>query len=382
MEPTQRQPPHPVAPEARDAAASGGPGTGGGGDDRLAPPPEAGQDLEAIAARAARGGFFWLVSVLERLVPGAPRVGGFGPAADESLRFRHDPLLVFNTSDVSDVKLDGRFEEPRFRIQTTFLGLTGAASPLPGYMPEEVMLEDTPLRRDFLDLFHHRIVSLFYRAVTKYDPPREHLSDASDAWSLRLLSLAGRDHYDGPIRSRLPPKFWLRVSPLMATTCRSANTLERVMCEALAEVLLKPDGVNVQQFIGDWNSVESDQRFQLGFSHHRLGGSTVLGGRVFDRSGKFLLDIGPVEMSDLDRFREGGDLLEVVREVAGAVAVDPLDFDVSVFVAEGAARSFTLKRRGGAGLGRTSWLRSRGTREIRITVPGRAAPSPAESTAP
>ena len=119
MEPTHRQPPHPLAPEASDAAASGAPGTGAGGNDRLAPPPGAGMDLEAIAARAARGGFFWLVSVLERLVPAAPRVGGFGPAADESLRFRHDPLLVFNTSDVSDVKVDGYFEEPRFRIQTT-----------------------------------------------------------------------------------------------------------------------------------------------------------------------------------------------------------------------------------------------------------------------
>jgi len=129
--------------------------------------------IESILAQAQRYGFFAAVTLLERLTPDAPRIGGLGPAADEAVHFHHDPSLSFPTSDVSSVKKVQKGDPnntlgPKrtvYDITCTFLGLTGAASPMPSYFIEEVLHEDPdyPAQREFLDIFHHRILSLFYR---------------------------------------------------------------------------------------------------------------------------------------------------------------------------------------------------------------------------
>jgi type VI secretion system protein ImpH len=107
--------------------------------------------------------------------------GDYGPVNEESIRFRHDPSLTFATSDVSSIKARPRRagetgdgpDEPVYEITTTFLGLTGTVSPLPTYMAEEVLHEDhdRPAQREFLDVFHHRIISLFYRAHARTPSP-------------------------------------------------------------------------------------------------------------------------------------------------------------------------------------------------------------------
>src|SRR4051794_11855555 len=93
-----------------------------------------------LPAQAERLGFFVLVGLLERLTPGAARVGELGPPADEAIRFRHDATLAFSPRDVSRVQ----WVEPRgagelftrpppvAEVTAAFLGLTGAVSPLPG----------------------------------------------------------------------------------------------------------------------------------------------------------------------------------------------------------------------------------------------------------
>ena len=88
------------------------------------------------------------------------------------MRFR--PLLsfAFPATDVERVERvgDGDGTRPPYRVTVNFLGLYGESSPLPAFLTEELMAddpEDSP-RRDFLDLFHHRLVSLFYRCWQKY----------------------------------------------------------------------------------------------------------------------------------------------------------------------------------------------------------------------
>ncbi|HEY0092707.1 MAG TPA: type VI secretion system baseplate subunit TssG, partial [Archangium sp.] len=97
---------------------------------------------EALRPKASRLGFFQLVAFLERLTSEATRVGELGPVLQERIRFRHDPSLGFSSGDVSDVALrqvpvqedDALARRPLFEVVTTFLGLTGSASPLPMYV--------------------------------------------------------------------------------------------------------------------------------------------------------------------------------------------------------------------------------------------------------
>jgi type VI secretion system protein ImpH len=116
---------------------------------------------------ARRAGFYPLMLLLERLLGERAHVGTAAAPGEESIRFRHDPRLEFSASDVSAVREGLAPPDPEdfaaeraavVEVTTTFLGLSGAVSPLPQYLPEEVAQEDpdAPRLREFLDLFHPR----------------------------------------------------------------------------------------------------------------------------------------------------------------------------------------------------------------------------------
>src|SRR5581483_5852239 len=193
-----------------------------------------------LLAEPRRVGFYRAVALVERATPGAARVGELGPVQAEAIRFRHDPSLVFSTSDVRSVQrrkrdITGAVEgarEESYEFTTTFLGLTGTVSPLPTFLAEEVALEDQdrPVQREFLDLFHHRVLSLLYRAHTRYAYTLDYTTDARDLWSRRVLALAGVDTFDGRApASGLSLARLLRLAPMLATRARTAQGLVTVV---------------------------------------------------------------------------------------------------------------------------------------------------------
>lgn len=151
---------------------------------------------QEVLANATRWDFFVTVGMLERLTPDAIRIGGDGPAQGEAIRFHHDPSLAFSAGDISGATYEMVPRGPqaaldkkqfRYHLTTTFLGLTGSSSPLPLFMSEEIaQLQDAAnLRREFLDLFHHRFVSFVFRIGVKYDIAREFSLDCTDPWTDR-----------------------------------------------------------------------------------------------------------------------------------------------------------------------------------------------------
>src|SRR5262245_14553920 len=135
--------------------------------------------------------FFQLVSLLERLYSRAAPVGHAGPANKELLRFHSDTSLAFPSSDISDFAEDG--SAARFRMVVTFLGLHGSVYPLPTFYAEDILQsdDDDKFVEKFLDVFHHRLISLFYRAWLKYRYHAQFALDGKDPFSTRLFSLMG-----------------------------------------------------------------------------------------------------------------------------------------------------------------------------------------------
>jgi type VI secretion system protein ImpH len=313
--------------------------------------------------------FVPLVNLLEQLTSGAVRVGGDGPPAEEAIRFRHDPALTFSAGDVSQVKLVPRSSEwgeerkgPKhvFEVVTTFLGLTGTASPLPSYMVEEIAQEDPdrPMRREFLDLFHHRLVSLLYRALTRYALEAEATRAGDDVWSRRVLALAGLDTYERGPSVGLSVDQLLRLAPLLATRARTARTLELALADVLRAELGEAK-VSVKQFAGSWVEVEEEQRMKLGKLNSQLGRSSMLGGRLFDRAGKFIIGISPLDGSTYHRLLPEGDLSPLVREVVTLVVRDPLECALELGVREDVLGAFQVTKKNTARLGRNTYLGGR-----------------------
>lgn len=330
---------------------------------------------EIISRAPHRPGFFPLVAFLERLTSDAARVGELGPVTEERIRFRHDPSLGFSSSDVSAVVLrqvpvrpDDTFtRRPLFEVSTTFLGLTGSASPLPLYMAEEVAQEDpdNAVQREFLDLFHHRLLSLLYRIESRYRVTRELTASCTDQWSRRLLALAGFDTYDRAWPGILPPWRLLRIASLLISRIRTAEKLEIALQEVLAEEL-EGARVTVRQFVGRW--VDIDARAQLGAVNNLLGRNMLLGGRAFDRMGRFQVEIGPLSPRAWRRLLADGDLYPLAREIVSLFVRDPLEYTFELVLAESLSQTFSLTTGWASKLGRDTWLGT--NRQNRLSVPG------------
>jgi type VI secretion system protein ImpH len=355
-----------------------------------------------VLAASTQSSFFHIVALLERLSLDAVRVGGDGPVEGERIRFRHDGDLGFSSGDISSATVvqmprgsDAYLEAPIpvFQVQTTFLGLTGIISPLPLYMAEEILHEDdhNPVRRDFLDVFHHRVISLFYRAVVKFMPPREHLTSASDPWMRRALCLTNLDPLIQTRKLRVQhPSVLVRLAPLLAGRGRGPRVLALALREVLREGLA-PDGtVHIEEFAGGWIEVDEDQRMAIGVRNCELGVEAILGRRAYDQSGRFSVRIGPLHGHNYRRFLRDGDLLPVVKDVVELCSKESLDFDVKLELAPDAVPSFQLSGAGaGAELGRDTRLRGATRVAETMTIPDvgnmrfEAAPKrPRQATAP
>jgi type VI secretion system protein ImpH len=331
----------------------------------------AADELDARLQAAARQGFYALVASIERFVPEAARVGGAGPSHAEAIIFRHDPSLSFSASDITSVATAKGSAKPaldevapsRFEVTTTFLGLTGADSPLPEYLVDDLAGEEHAAQRDFLDIFHHRLISFLYRLVTKYDLAADFESSGHDVWSRRVVALGGTDAYTEG-KSQLPVLTLLRLAPLLATGPRNARSLEL----ALEEMLRSEIGgasISIVEFVGAWVEVAPDQLTRLGRANSRLGTDFILGKRAFDASATFRLRIGPVSSSVCDRFRPQGDLLPVIKEVVEWMLGNRLAYDLEITIAGESVPRFVLSR---SRLSRDTWLGGASLGERRVII--------------
>jgi type VI secretion system protein ImpH len=310
---------------------------------------------------ARRRGAYPLLVVLERLLGGDAAIGTAANLDEERIQLRHDRQLAFRPGEVSGIRVrDVNRDRPVVEITTAFLGLTGAASPLPPYLAEEVAQEDeeAPVRRDFLDMFHHRFVSLFYRARARSDFANGYRSDQTDAWSRRVLALLGRDR-----PPRVEPWRVLRWAPILAQRNVTPAAVEAAVADVLEDELGEV-GVAVEPFVGVWAAIDPDDQNRLGRARSALGLDLVLGRRILDRASKFRLVVGPLGRDLLVRIRGNERLLRRVADAVGELCSATLDFELVLWLTPEAAPHLQL---GAARLGRDSWLGGQ-VRETRLEV--------------
>ncbi|AKF08813.1 type VI secretion system baseplate subunit TssG [Sandaracinus amylolyticus] len=312
----------------------------------------------ALATSGRRASFFALVAALERRL-GSAALGTEARPADERVRLGHSPALTFAASDVSNVALDG----DRARVESTFLGTAGTIGPLPLFMLEEIAAEDPDraVRRDLLDVFHHRALSLLYRSVQRLRPSAVLRDDGSDFWSRRLVAAAGAD------ASALTMPERIAILPLLATSRRSALGFQRAL-----QILVRrrvPAArlvIEIRELAGDRVPIAERSRMRLGRSSHALGRETVLGANAADPGGRCVVVIRGLDATTHPRCLPGGDLHALARETFRLF--DPAGIELELELHVDAQRSgFPLSHT--TGLGHRTWLASaRTSRTVRVAA--------------
>jgi type VI secretion system protein ImpH len=316
--------------------------------------------IQALLKEGFRFSFFQAVRLLQHATPDAVPVGHQGPVGKETIRFRPVLDLNFASSDIEKItavpQADG---SKRYEIATTFLSIYGAVSPLPTYFTEELMgQEEESLQKEFLDLFHHRAISLFYRVWEKYRYTARFSSDGSDYFSRRFQMLLGIDRL--PADHRVGAVRLLGLSGLLTQVPRSASSLRSIISDYFEGI-----PVRVDSCVGRWLPIPEDQRNRLALSNTRLGKDLSLGERVFDRSCTFRVALGPLELEDFMAFLPCGDRMPELRELTDLVNGDGLDYEVELRLREDQIPPLQLSSPT-ARLGWSSWLGSRGAADSRI----------------
>jgi type VI secretion system protein ImpH len=299
--------------------------------------------------------FVQAVSLIERMHRGAIAVGESGPPSKEAIRFQHDPSLAFPSGDVTSVKP----RVPRHglvfaEVMTTFLGLTGANSPLPTQMAEDVLRneEEGASLRHFYDILHHRLISLFYRAWKKSRMYATHRSDGQDRLTRRALAFVGVDGFGAPQHLGLAPIDLLSLAPLLGVRTRSARTLEIVLARVFPGIDVGVDSFQTRRvMLGD------DQCAKLGRQNGTLGENFTIGRSVLDRSGRFGVQIGPVDYPLFEALLPGGQHHTKLREIVQQFTRGVLEAGVEVLLREDQTPRFKLGS-AGSKLGITTTLRS------------------------
>jgi len=309
--------------------------------------------------------FFQAVRILERIYPSQRPIGLDSLPANETVRFRSLVSLTFPPSAIHEIVPSDDGTVPA-QMVVAFMGLTGLTGVLPRHytelLLERVRYKDFALR-DFLDIFNHRIISLFYRAWEKYRFPiayersRRSGQHDYDPFSLALFHVVGMGTNGLRGRLKFGDEALLYYSGLVAQQPRSASALEAIVSDYFSIP------VNVKQFFGAWLVLEKANRTRMGRgeANNELGATAMLGSKCWDQQAGYRLVIGPLTFQRFRQFLPCDTgflpLIELVRYLAGPT----LDFDVQLVLKGAEVPACELKKPGPTALrlGWSSWLKTR-----------------------
>jgi type VI secretion system protein ImpH len=311
--------------------------------------------MQALEEAPYEFGFFQALRRIECANSSKPRLGQAARPADEPLRLCQEPSLSFAPSTLSSFEPAGNGRAARLSVR--FFGLFGPNGPMPLHLSEyardRLRNAGDPTLTAFADLFHHRLLTLFFRAWANANPVVSFDRPESDRFSVYAAALVGRGMPSLRKRDAVPDLAKLHYAGRFACGTRNAEGLTAV----LADFFRLP--VAIEEFVGHWLELPTDARWRLGSSRStgQMGIGTVIGPRVWDRQYKFRVRFGPLGIDDYRRLLPGGPslirLVAMIRNYLG----DELEWDLNLILRKEETPRIKLGKQGQ--LGWTTWLASR-----------------------
>lgn len=305
------------------------------------------ESLLALPDDVRNYNFYQLVELLQK-------IHAFNPESEDweracQLVFSANPSLGFAPADVIDLE---KRDDERLILQTNFFGLTGAQSPLPGFILQQLVEEDRGgFKRPFLDFFNNRLINLVYRIWRKYRYYVRFQPDAQDQLSSQLFALVGLG--DADLRGETPINWckMLAYSGLLAGRSRSPQVVSGIIahCFDLKEV-------TITQWVRRKVAIQPYQQLSLGRQNGELGVDTLLGESVMDCNGKFTICIGGLTREKFADFLPSGKEYQPLCKLVEFILREQMAYDLQLTMHESEVPEMTLCRKNSVALGWTSFL--------------------------
>ena len=297
-------------------------------------------------------GFFHALRSIECAYPDKPLIGQSKRPSDDPVRFAQEVTLAFEPSTISRYIPAKNGHAPR--LNEYFFGLFGSNGPMPLHITEYVKsrmhnYHDQTMSR-FADIFHHRMISFFYRARANTEPTFNFDRPLNDQFSNYTGSLLGIGHSNLLERDALPDLAKLHYAGHLAHHAKNADGLKAI----IADFFKLP--VNLQQFVGEWLDIQHSDLSRLGRSPgtSTLGMSTVLGRRVWGCQNKFRLVFGPLTLQQYESLLPSGKRLDKLIAIVRNYLGYELQWDINLILKSEEIKGVRLG--GSARLGWSSWL--------------------------
>jgi type VI secretion system protein ImpH len=266
------------------------------------------------------------------------------------LRVHPELSLDYPQSDITWIQ--ERENGQGYEIETTFFGLYGVSSPLPGFYTEELFDDDwdeQKAARGFLDIIHHRLYPMLYQAWLKYRfnfNAIEH--NNSQYWEI-IYSLIGLSE---EFRNKLPnPGMLLKYTGIIGMHPKSQLGLQTILSD-----MFKHIPISIEPCVKRQVKIIPQQKCLLGQQNNTIGQDSVVGEFVADRSGKFRINLGPVDQTVFEELASDNTLVETIRSITSLFLIKPLLYDIQLLLLKGAEQPVQIGDEGNSSLGKNTWL--------------------------
>ncbi len=282
-----------------------------------------------LRQEAYRFDFFETLRWLEALNSDKPRLGTSLKVNDDAIRLSQEPELEFPASTIASCVVD-KSDIPRLAV--TFFGLFGSHGPLPlhltEYTRERLRNHRDPTLSRFADVFHHRMLSLFYRAWANARPTVSYDRPESDRFGFYVGSLLGISGQAFRNRDALDDRAKLFYSGLFSAQTKCADGLQAIIADMLSVE------VEIEEFVGEWMEIQRKDHSRLGYTPElaTLGQSALLGAFVWGCQHKFRIVLGPLNLKRYLSLLPGGKSLAQLTAIVRNYVGDELVWDANLLL--------------------------------------------------
>jgi type VI secretion system protein ImpH len=320
---------------------------------------EAVEQSPSSEARKSSTDFFAAIRYLQ--VISGKRIGDDTNVGQEPIVLKALPAVNYPATEVATIQ---KSATEKLNAVVTFLGLFGPSGALPQHYTQTIIdrirAKDTTMA-DFLDLFNHRWLSLYYRGWEKnFLPASFETAQANrheDAITQLLWCLVGLGEKSLRKRVSYSESVLLHYSGHASASRPTVESLRAVLSDAYSLT------VHVKQYQGQWLYLEKADQSRLGEAplgsllNNRLGMDTVAGTRVWSVENRFRVVVGPVRFSRFLKLSPDGSELRPFLELIRTFVGPQFDFNVQVLLDRRDVPGTTLVRQENPSrLGWNTWL--------------------------
>ncbi|TBL68519.1 type VI secretion system baseplate subunit TssG [Hafnia alvei] len=293
-------------------------------------------------------GFISAMRAIAALTPTQPPLGKATRPSQENFQLGQVASMTFSPREIAAIS----HQNDKIKLQLFGLGIWGAQGAMPLHLSELAYSryeQNDHSLIDFADIFHHRSLSLFYRAWFLSQDTASLDRKDDERFSFYISSLIGLD----------PAELSTGPLPIHARLASSAHLIREAR---------NPDGllgaiqyyfdvpVRMHEFEQQWIFLDNIDQTALGDDNYSvlLGDGAILGDTVLDRQHKFKILMGPLTLAEYMLFSPWGSDMSVLRELVRSFIGFEYAWDVQLMLSADQVPHTTLD--GTHQLGYASWL--------------------------